>query len=50
LTLGSAAAQTVEVEGSASELVNTESAQVETTIDAVQLTSAPIAALWTIWP
>ena len=42
LTLGSAAAQTVEVEGSASELINTESAQVETTIDAVQLTSAPI--------
>ena len=42
LTLGSAATTTVEVEGSASELINTESAQVETTIDAVQLTSAPI--------
>jgi hypothetical protein len=42
LTLGSAAATTIEVEGSASELINTESAQVETTIDAVQLASAPV--------
>jgi hypothetical protein len=42
LTLGSAATTTIEVEGSASELINTESAQVETTIDAVQLASAPV--------
>jgi hypothetical protein len=42
LTLGSAATTTIEVEGSASELINTESAQVETTIDAVQLVSAPV--------
>ena len=42
LTLGSAAAQTIEVEGSASELINTESAQVETTIDSVQIASAPV--------
>ncbi len=41
LALGQAA-QTVEVEGSASELINTESAQVETTISAEQLASAPV--------
>jgi hypothetical protein len=42
LAPGSAATQTIEVEGSASELINTESAQVETTIDAVQVASAPV--------
>ncbi len=42
LSLGKEA-QTVEVEGSASELINTESAQVETTISAEQLTTAPVA-------
>jgi len=42
LALGSAATQTVEVDEGASELINTESAQSETTIDAVQLSSAPI--------
>jgi len=35
-------AQTVEVEGSASELVNTESAQVETTISTEQISTAPV--------
>lgn len=35
-------AETVEVEGSASELINTESAQVETTISTEQVSSAPI--------
>lgn len=42
LNLGKAA-QTVEVEGSAAELINTESAQGETTIDTAQLATAPIA-------
>jgi len=37
-----AEAQTVEVEGSASELINTESAQVEVTIGAEQLATAPV--------
>ena len=41
LKLGSSS-QTVEVNAGAAELLNTESAQVETTIDTVQLTSAPI--------
>lgn len=41
LSLG-AAAQTIEVEGAASELINTESSQVETTIEAEQVSSAPV--------
>jgi hypothetical protein len=41
LKLGSAA-QTVEVEGDAAQLINTESAQVETTIDSQQVASAPV--------
>jgi hypothetical protein len=41
LSLGKEA-QTIEVEGSASELVNTESAQVEDTINTEQLASAPV--------
>ncbi len=41
LSLGQAA-QTVEVEASAAELVNTESAQIETTISEEQLVSAPV--------
>jgi hypothetical protein len=41
LSLGKEA-QTIEVEGSASELINTESAQVETTISTEQVASAPI--------
>ena len=41
LSLGKEA-QTIEVEGSASELINTESAQVETTISAEQIASAPV--------
>lgn len=36
-------AETVEVEGSASELINTESPQVETTISTDQLATAPVA-------
>ncbi len=36
-------AQTVQVEADAAELINTESAQVETTIDAEQLSTAPVA-------
>jgi hypothetical protein len=35
-------AETIEVEGSASELINTESAQVETTISAEQVATAPV--------
>jgi hypothetical protein len=42
LGLDAAATQTVEVEGSASELINTESAQVETTIDSEEVVSAPV--------
>src|SRR5208337_3726896 len=42
LSLGKEA-QTIEVEGSASELINTESAQVETTISTEQVESAPLA-------
>jgi outer membrane receptor protein involved in Fe transport len=42
LSVGSAATQTVEVEASGSELINTESAQVETTIDSEQVQSAPV--------
>ena len=42
LSLGKEA-QTVQVEGSASELINTESAQVETTISTEQLATAPVA-------
>jgi hypothetical protein len=42
LSLGKEA-QTIEVEGSASELINTESAQVETTISTEQLATAPVA-------
>jgi hypothetical protein len=42
LSLGKEA-QTIEVEGSASELINTESAQVETTISAEQISTAPVA-------
>jgi Carboxypeptidase regulatory-like domain len=38
-----AASQTVQVEGSASELINTESSQVEATIGAEQLASAPVS-------
>ena len=41
LSLGSTL-QTVEVEGAAAELINTESSQVETTISAEQLASAPV--------
>ncbi len=41
LSLGHAA-QTVEVDGSASELINTESAQLEGTISAEQISSAPV--------
>jgi hypothetical protein len=41
LSLG-AASQTVEVEGAAAELINTESSQVETTIEAEQVSSAPV--------
>ena len=41
LKLGSEA-QTVEVEGDASQLINTESAQTETTIDSVQVATAPV--------
>ena len=41
LKLGSEA-QTVEVEADAAQLINTESAQVETTIDSVQVASAPV--------
>jgi Carboxypeptidase regulatory-like domain/TonB dependent receptor len=37
-----AAVQTVQVEGDASQLINTESAQVETTIDTEQVASAPV--------
>jgi Carboxypeptidase regulatory-like domain len=42
LSLGKEA-QTIEVEGSASELINTESPQVETTISTEQLSTAPVA-------
>jgi hypothetical protein len=42
LTLGKAA-ETVEVEGSASELINTESAQSETIVDTAQLATIPVA-------
>lgn len=41
LSLGKEA-QTVEVEGSASELINTESSQIETTISTEQIASAPV--------
>jgi hypothetical protein len=41
LSLGSTS-QTVEVEGAAAELINAESSQVETTISAEQLASAPV--------
>ncbi|HEY6846968.1 MAG TPA: carboxypeptidase regulatory-like domain-containing protein [Terracidiphilus sp.] len=41
LSLGSTS-QTVEVEGAATELINTESSQFETTISAEQLASAPV--------
>jgi len=41
LGLGSAM-QTVEVEGAAADLINTESSQVETTIEAEQVASAPV--------
>ena len=41
LTLGSTA-QTVEVAADAAQFINTESAQVETTIDAVQVATAPV--------
>jgi hypothetical protein len=42
LSLGKEA-QTIEVEGAASELINTESPQVETTISTEQLSTAPVA-------
>jgi hypothetical protein len=42
LKLGTAAGQTVEVEAGASELINTESAQVDITIDSEQVSSAPV--------
>jgi hypothetical protein len=42
LTPGSAGTQTVEVEAGGSDLINTESAQMEVTIDSVQVATAPV--------